>query len=162
MAISLNERITFTARQPVNNTENDDKRDAEKKVVTGGGALAATTAAAKSKAMKSGVDLFSTSEKAAKGIKGVTETTKTVTSVAKQSKGLWPKIVENAKWGKTKILSWGTKFKNNRLIKPLVQSKVFKWTAGGLGYLFGFVTLISGLSDIGKVTTEMIESKVSE
>ena len=38
MAVSLNERITFTA-QPANKTEND-KKDAEKKVVTGGGAVA--------------------------------------------------------------------------------------------------------------------------
>lgn len=160
MAVSLNERITFTA-QPANKTEND-KKDAEKKVVTGGGAVAATTAAARSKAMKSGVDLFSTSEKAAKGIKGVTETTKTVTSVAKQSKGLWPKIVENVKWAKTKILNWGAKFKNMKLIRLLVQSKAFKLFAGALGYLFGFVTLVSGLSDIGKVTTEMVESKVAD
>lgn len=160
MAISLNERITFTS-QPANNNKSDNK-DAEKKVVTGGGAVAATTAAARSKAMKSGVDLFSTSEKAAKGIKGVTETTKTVTSVAKQSKGLWSKIVGNAKWAKTKILNWGAKFKNTRFIKPIVNSKIFKAGAGALGYGFGFVTLISGLSDIGKVTTEMIESKVAD
>lgn len=160
MTISLNERITFTSI-PAHNADND-RKDAEKKVVTGGGAVAATTAAARSKAMKSGVDLFSTSEKAAKGIKGVTEATKTATSVAKQSKGLWTKIVDNARWAKTKVLKWGAKFKNTRFIKPIVNSKLFKAGAGALGYGFGFVTLVSGLSDIGKVTTEMIESKVAD
>ncbi len=158
MAISLNERITFTA-QPANNIETD-KKDAEKKVVTGGGAIAATTAAARTKAMKSGVDLFSTSEKAAKGIKGLTETTKAAAGVTQKSKGLWVKVAENAKWAKNAIMNWGTKFKNMKLVRPLVQSKAFKLAAGGLGYMFGFVTLVSGLSDIGKVTTEMVESKI--
>ena len=152
MAISLNDRITFTAQQPVNNnTENNDKRDAEKKVVTGGGAVAATTAAARAKAMKSGVDMYSS---ASKGIKGLTGTTKTAANVAKQTKSLWVKVAENAKWAKNAIL-------NAKYIKPIVKNKLVRGFAGALGYGFGFVTLVSGVSDIAKVTSETVQNNLN-
>lgn len=159
MAISLNERITFTS-QPANNN-NSDNKDAEKKVVTGGGAIAATTAAARTKAAKSGFDMFDSASKVSKGMKGFTETTKTAADVAKQSKGLFAKVAENARWAKNAILNWGTKFKSMKYVKPLVESKIFRAGAGALGYGFGFITLISGVSDIAKVTSETIESKIS-
>ena len=151
MAISLNDRITFTAQQPVNNnTENNDKRDAEKKVVTGGGAIAATTAAARAKAMKSGGDMYSST---ARGIKGFTETTKTAANVAKKTKSLWAKVAENAKWAKNAIL-------NAKYIRPIMKNKLVMGFAGALGYGFGFITLISGASDIVKVATETVEGKL--
>lgn len=144
MAISLNERITFTS-QPAN-SNNSDKKDAEKKVVTGGGAIAATTAAARTKAAKSGFDMFDSASKMSKGMKGLTETTKTATDVAKKSKGLFAKVAENARWAKNAILS---------------RSPILKFGASAIGYAFGFITLISGISDIAKVTSETIESKIS-
>ena len=159
MAISFNERITFTS-QTINNN-NSDKKDTEKKVVTGGGAIAATTAAVRTKAAKSGFDMFDSASKMSKGMKGFTETTKTASDVAKKSKNLFVKVAENAKWAKNAILNWGTKFKSMKYVKPLVESKIFKAGAGALGYGFGFITLISGISDIAKVTSETIESKVS-
>lgn len=157
MRVSFNNQITYTSNP---NTKNEEKRDAEKKVVTGGGAVAATTAAARSKAAKSGFDMFNSAKKVSQGMKGVTEATKTATNVAKQTKGLWAKVAENARWAKNSILTWGSKFKNTRFIKPLIKSPIFRGAAGALGYGFGFVTLISGLSDITKVTTEAVEGKL--
>jgi hypothetical protein len=146
--------VTFTSNKKVNTQE---RRDAEKKAVAGGGAIAATTTAARAKATKSGFDMFSSAQKVSKGMQTVTTGSKTVANVAKKTSSLWTKVVENAKWAKNAILNWGTKFKNIRFIKPLVQNSVFKFGAGAIGYAFGAVTLISGLSDITKASTDIVE-----
>ncbi len=158
MAISLNDRLTFTSNpRPV---KSDKDNDAEKKVVTGGGAVAATTTAAKARAAKS-FDVFNSAKEVSKGMKPLTETTKTAKNIAKQSKSLWAKVTENAKWATKSIINWSEKFKNMKYIKPLVESKVFRAGAGALGYGFGFVTLASGISDIAKVTSDTIDSQLN-
>lgn len=130
MTISLNERISFTSN-PAPQARNRDK-DAEKKIVAGGGAIAA----------KSGFDMFASASKVSKGMKGVAGVAKTTTAVTKQTTGLWAKVVENAKWAKDAVLNWGAKVKGMKVLKPLVNSKLYKFGAGFLGYGFGFVTLI--------------------
>ena len=50
--------------------------------------------------------------------------------------------------------------KGMKVLKPLVNSKLYKFGAGFLGYGFGFVTLISGLSDISKVATDAIDENI--
>lgn len=153
MAVTFNTANTaFTGRE-----RTKEQKDAEKKVVTGGGALAATTSAANLKATKSGFDMFSSAGKVSKGMSTVTGTAKAAKDVAKQSTSLWAKVGENARWAKDAILNWGTKFKNMKMIKPLVESRVFRGCAGFLGYGFGAVTLISGLSDITKVASDAVE-----
>lgn len=157
MLTILNEKISFTSSQ-TNRSERDN--ETERKVVTGGGAVAATTAAAKAKASKSGFDMFSSASQVSRGMNGVTSSAKVANNVAKQTKGLWGKVVENAKWAKNAVINWGNGLKNAKFIKPLVNSKLFQYGAGFLGYGFGFVTLISGLSDISKVTTEAVEKNI--
>ncbi len=157
MLTVLNEKISFTASTA---RRSDKEKETEKKVVTGGGAVAATTAAARAKAAKSGFDMFDSASKVSRGMQGVTNSAKVANNVAKQTKGLWSKVAENAKWAKNAVLNWGSGLKNAKFIKPLVNSKLFQYGAGFLGYGFGFVTLISGLSDISKVTTEAVEKNV--
>ncbi len=159
MRVSFSDKIAYTSN-PEQSNRSKERKDAEKKAVTGGGAIAATTAAARTKAAKSGFDMFNSAKKASQGLKAVKETTKTAANVTKQTKGLWVKVAENARWAKDAILNWGAKFKNMRIIKPIVRSPLFRGAAAALGYGFGFVTLISGLSDITKVTTEAIEGKL--
>ena len=141
MALKLN-TISFTSQYP----QNRDK-DAEKKIVTGGGAIAATTAAAQARATRSGLQM----------VKNATQITKTAGKVAKEGTTLWAKVCQNAKWAKDAIIGWGSKFKNLKFVKPIIESKAFRGCAGALGYGFGLVTLISGCSDIAKVATETIE-----
>ncbi len=150
MVVSLGtvQQISFTS------SEQDKKRDAEKKVVTGGGAVAATATATRAKAAKSGFDMFASSKEVARGMKNVTGTAKTVNQTVKQTTSLWGKVCENARWAKDAILNWGSKFKNMKMIKPLIESKLFRGCAGALGYGFGLVTLISGCSDIAKVASD--------
>lgn len=151
MSISLNTaNITFTGRTK-------EQKDAEKKVVTGGGALVATTSAARLKATKSGFDMFSSAEKVSKGMSTVTNTAKAAKTVAKETTGLWAKVCKNAKWAKDAILNWGENVQKMKFVKPLVQNKIFRGCAGALGYGFGAVTLIAGLSDITKVASDTIE-----
>lgn len=153
MAVTFNTaNTTFSYRE-----RTKEQKDAEKKVLTGGGAVAATASAANLKATKSGIDMFASTGKISRGMSTVTNTTKTASNVAKQTKSLWAKVGENARWAKDAILNWGTKFKNMKMIKPLVESRVFRGCAGFLGYGFGAVTLISGLSDITKVATDAVE-----
>lgn len=160
MTVSLDENIAFTGKHNrLNRPRTQEEKDRDKKVVTGGGAVAATTTAARAKAAKSGFDMFSSASKVSKG---VTTSAKTASDVAKQTKGLWAKVLENTKWAKNAILNWGKTLQNSKMLKPLVNSKLFKFGAGTLGYGFGIVTLISGLSDIGKVTTEAIEKQVNK
>ena len=157
MSISLNDKIAFTSNPAVSTRSGRDK-DTEKKVVTGGGAVAATTAAARAKGAKSGFDMFGSASKVSRGI---TSSAKTASNVAKETKGLWGKVAENARWAKKAIMNWGKALQNSKLLKPLVNSKLFRFGAGALGYGFGFVTLISGLADITKVTTEAIEKQAN-
>lgn len=153
MTVSLNTAsTTFTRRE-----RTKEQKDAEKKVVTGGGAVAATASVTNLKATKSGVDMFASTGKISRGMSTVTNTTKTASNVAKQTKSLWAKVGENARWAKDAILNWGTKFRNMKMIKPLVESRAFRGCAGFLGYGFGAVTLISGLSDITKVASDAVE-----
>ena len=157
MQISLNENISFTSKHnSFRRARTREEKDRDKKVVTGGGAIAATTTAAKTKAARSGFDMFGSASRVSNGI---TTSARTASNVAKQTKGLWGKVVENTKWAKNAILNWGKSLQNSRILKPLINSKLFKFGAGTLGYGFGIVTLISGLSDIGKVTTEAIEKQ---
>lgn len=157
MSISLGDKIAFTSNPAVSTRSGRDK-DTEKKVVTGGGAVAATTAAARAKAAKSGFDMFGSASKVSRGI---TSSAKTASNVAKETKGLWAKVAENAKWAKKAVMNWGKTLQNSKFLKPLVNSKLFRFGAGALGYGFGFVTLISGLADITKVTTEAIEKQAN-
>ena len=138
--------VTFTANE-------DKRKDAEKKAVTGGGAIAATTAATRGKAARSDFDMFASSKKLANGMQTVTQTAKNAKTVAKKSMTLWGKVCENAKWAKKAVMNWGTKFKSLKYIRPLVESKIFRGCAGVLGYGFGIVTLISGISNIAKIAT---------
>ncbi len=151
MSVSLN-TITFTG-----NERTQKQKDAEKKVVTGGGALAATTSAARVKASKSGFDMFASAGKVSKGMNTVTNTTKAVNTVAKESTGLWAKVCKNAKWAKDAVLNWGKNVKKMKFIKPLFESKLFRGCAGALGYGFGAITLIAGLADITKVASDAVE-----
>lgn len=132
--------------------------DSEKKVVAGGGAIAATASA---KATKSGFDMFTSAGKVSKGMQTVTDTTRVAGNVAKQSKGLMAYVAKSANWAKNAILNWGKNFQKIKWLKPLMESKLFKFGAGFMGYGFGAVTLIAGLADIGKATTETIERNLS-
>lgn len=153
MPISFNTaNIAFTGKE-----RTQKQKDAEKKVVTGGGAVAATASAARMKATKSGFDMFSSASKVSKGMSTVTSTAKTASKISKQSRSLWAKVGENARWAKNAILNWGKNVSNMKLIKPLVKSPVFRGVAGALGYGFGVITLIAGLSDITKVASDAVE-----
>lgn len=150
MKIVANQPITYTARSK-------EQKDAEKKVVAGGGAIAAATSVARTRAVKSSFDMFGSAKKITSGI---TSTTRMATQVTKKSTGLWAKIVKNAKWAKNAILKWGDQFKNTKWIKPVINSPLFKKCAGFLGYGFGAVTLISGLTDIANVALDAADGKI--
>lgn len=147
--------ISFTSNETGNR-----KNDSEKKVVTGGGAIAATASAGRVKAAKSGFDMFASSKQVSQGMRNITNTTKEFQNVANQTKSLWTRVCENAKWAKDAILNFGSKFTNSKFLKPLIESKLFRGCAGFLGYGFGVVTLISGLSDIVNVTTDTAQSHI--
>ena len=154
MLVSLNTaKISF-------GTSDEKKREAEKKVVTGGGAVAAATTATRAKAARSGFDMFASSKEVARGMKTVTGTAKAVNNTVKQTTSLWGKVCENAKWAKIAILKWGAKFQNSRYIRPLIENRLFRGCAGALGYGFGLVTLISGCSDIIKVTSDAADGNL--
>ncbi len=132
----------------------DDTKNAEKKVVTGGGAVAAAAGATRVKAARSGFDMFASSKKVSQGMSQITNSTRAINNTIKRSTSLWAKVCENARWAKNAIIKWGSKFKNMRMIKPLIESRLFRGCAGALGYGFGLVTLISGCSDIAKVASD--------
>ena len=157
MQVSFN-TVSFTSKEDVKDAK-EKRKEAEKKVVTGGGATAAAISASRAKAANSGFDVFASSKKVSQGLQTVTNAGKTATTVAKKGSTLWAKVCENAKWAKNAIINWGTKFKNMKYIKPLVNSKPFMMFAGALGYGFGLVTLISGCSDIAKVATDVAQGK---
>lgn len=154
VSLNVNNKVAFLGMSK------EEKKDAEKKVVTGGGAVAATATATRARAARSGFDMFASSKQVAQGMKNVTGAAKTVNSTLKQTTSLWGKVCENAKWAKDAIIYWGSKFKNLKAIKPLVESRVFRFGAGALGYGFGLVTLISGCSDIAKVASEAAEGNL--
>lgn len=132
--------------------------DSEKKVVTGGGAIVATATA---KATKSGFDVFTSAGKVSKGMQTVTDTTRVAGNVAKQSKGLMTYVAKSANWLKNAILDFRGTLGKIKFLRPFVNSKLFNYCAGALGYGFGAITLIAGLADIGRATTETIERNLS-
>lgn len=153
MDVTLNPKVSYTSRS-------QERKDAEKKVVTGTGAVAAATSAANVKATKSGFDMFTSASKITKGMKTSTEATKIIGETVQKSKGVWSRASEASKWVKDWIIKGGSKFKNVKFIKPLINNKAFKFCAGGVGYICGAATLVSGLSDIGKATTNAVENRL--
>lgn len=142
MAVTFNPQFTGKERT-------QKQKDAEKKVITGGGALAAANV----KATKGGVDLFATT----KGLSAVNKGVATANTVTKKATTLWGTVCSKAKWAKDAIINWSSKFKNMKYIKPLVENRVFRACAGVLGFVFGLITLITGLSDIGKVAVDAFQ-----
>ena len=121
----------------------NNNHDSEKKVVAGGGAIAAS---------KSGLDMFSSTKK-------VTNTTK---AVGEDSKGLMAYVLKSANLLKNAILDFRETLGKIKFLRPFVNSKLFTYCARALGYGFGAVTLIAGLADIGKATTETLERNFSQ
>jgi len=140
----------------------DDTKNAEKKVVTGGGAVAAAAGATRVKAARSGFDMFASSKKVSQGMSQITNSTRAINNTIKRSTSLWAKVCENARWAKKSIIEWGQNVKSSRFIKPLLESPIFRKCAGALGYGFGLVTLISGISDIAKVTVDTAQNNLSK
>ena len=91
----------------------------------------------------------------------VTDTTRVAGNVAKQSKGLMAYVAKSANWLKNAILDFRGTLGKIKFLRPFVNSKLFTYCAGALGYGFGAITLIAGLADIGKATTETIERNLS-
>lgn len=151
-------KVAFNYNKPIFFTSSQDKEDkkTEKKIIAGGGTVAGTATIARANAAKNGFNIVNETKKISEGMKGVQTATSTATNVAKKTVGLWGKVKENAAWATNKIIKWGESLKNAKYIKPLINSKAFRFSAGALGYGFGLVTLISGLSDIAKVTTDTL------
>ena len=154
-------RVVYNHIKPIvfSSSQDNEDRKTEKKIVAGGGTVAGTATIARANATKNGFNIINESKKITEGMKGVQTATSTATNVANKTVGLWGKVKENAAWVTNKIIKWGETLKNTKYIKPLVDSKAFRFGAGALGYGFGLVTLISGLSDIAKVTTDTLNNK---
>lgn len=147
--------ITFTSKK---SKQKDKNKEAGKKVVTGGGAVVATASTLnRAKTARKGFDMFASASRLSNGMTTITETSGAINTAAKKTYTLWGKVCENAKWLKTKIIKWADKFKNMKYIKPLLESKVFRFTAGAIGYIFGAMTLISGLTEISKAATNTLQ-----
>lgn len=139
-----NYNLSFTGEMA-----DENKKDVGKKIVTGGGVIGAVTNISR-------FDAFKSAKSLSKGMTGITNSAKVVSNAAKQSKSLNPKAVENMKWLKTSVLKWGAKFKDTPVVKYLVSSPVFRGIASFLGYGFGILTLVSGCSDIVRVTSDAL------
>ena len=107
------------------------QKENEKKAVAGGGAVAAISQTVHKKALKQS---FFNAKKGAN----------LMSNLSKKMPKLFTKVADNVKF-----------------IKNLaIQNKYFKWCAKPISYVFGAITLISGLADIGKCVTDTVE-KVS-
>lgn len=142
-----------------NRTQEEKKKEAAKKAVEGGGAVAATAKLTSNK--KAGVDFFTKASEASGGMKKSVEALKTASETAKKSTSLWSKCANAVKSTKASIIEWGSTVKANRLVKPLLASKAFRYFAGFLGYGFGVVTLITGAGDIVDVANDAVNGKFS-
>lgn len=152
VSLNPNNKYAFTGRE-----KSQESKDAEKKIVAGGGVVAATASTVRK--TQSRFDIFKSAGKVSKGMATTAELTATADKTAKQAKGLWGKVCENAKWAKNAIVQWGEKFVNMKYIKPLIHSKAFRFVAGILGYGFGIVTLIYGVNEIAETTTKSLGNK---
>ncbi len=132
--------ITFTS----NTQKSKDRKDAGQEVVKDGGAVAAV--AGGTKAAKSGLNTYTQGVK--RGMHVATQTTNSARNITAKSTTLWGRVCQNAKFARESVLQWGAQFKNLRYIRPLVENPVFRACAGGCGYAFGAIALLSGISDI--------------
>ncbi|MFI3299789.1 MAG: hypothetical protein R3Y28_00060 [Candidatus Gastranaerophilales bacterium] len=134
----------------------EDKKDTAKDVVTGGGAIAATKHATTNIAKTPNEFLRKagqTSSKLKEGQKAVEATIENGQKAGSMMQRLWQKT-KNAKSSMTeRFIKWGENAKASKFVKPLLQSKVYKYSAGFIGYGFGAVTLINGLCDISDLAT---------
>lgn len=156
---SYNSRQMTLAEKKEAQKREEKKKEAAKKTIEGGGAVAATAKITSSK--KAGVDFFTKAGEASGGLRRSAETLRTASETAKKSTSLWSKCSRAVKSTKASIIEWGATVKANRLIKPLLASKAFRYFAGFLGYGFGVVTLITGAGDIVDVANDAVNGKFS-
>lgn len=133
--------------------DSDKRKEAAKDAVKGGGAVAATSAAL-SNGKK--VDMFRKAGKASKDLEKGSIALKNVGQATKKATGLFAKCKKAYSTTKSSIVEWGRTVKASRFVKPLLESRAFRWGAGLAGYGFGFVTLVTGLGDIAKFTLDSI------
>ena len=135
------------------NSDDDKKKEAAKEAVKGGGAVAATSAAISNKKK---VDMFTKASKASKELERGSQTIKNVGNVAEKTTGLLSKCKTAYQTTREAVITWGRTVKTSKYIRPILKSAPFRWGAGLIGYGFGAVTLITGLGDIAKVTTDTL------
>ena len=133
----------------------EEKKEAAKKAVEGGGAVAATSSAL-SAGRKSGVDMFTKANRVSHELNRGSESLRAANVTLKKTTGLWNKCKNAYSSAKNSIIEWGKTAKTWKFVKPLLESRAFRFAAGFLGYGFGIVTLITGLGDVANTAVDAV------
>ncbi|MDR1327796.1 MAG: hypothetical protein LBJ74_05255 [Heliobacteriaceae bacterium] len=133
--------VSFTAEKRHLTDEQKKKVEGTKEVAVGGTAIYGGHKITQKQVFQSFKTLNKTSNMAVQGMN-------TTTKVIKQSTSLWSRVANNVKWAKGATIDGAQRFAKSPLIKSLVENRAFRGLAGVFGYGFGFVSLITGLTDI--------------
>ena len=137
--------IYFRARMTETSNREDDKKVSGKEVAVATGATGATGSAI---AQKSSFSAFN------KKINATTKTTKETLELASQTgsqaKSVFGKFAQNCARYKQGIINFGQRVTTSPILKPILQSRVYRGFAGFLG---GATASLVAISGIGEVTT---------
>lgn len=147
-AITYNNQISYRGR------DNDDKKRVTTSDVSTATGTAAAATATRGGAWKTLKQFGFDTEK----LKNVSAETKEAIQFAenttKEAKGLWAGLAKNSKRFTNAIIEWGQTVKANRFIKPILESGVYKKTAGVIGGATAVFVFISG---VGHMTKKVID-----
>ncbi len=144
-AVRYNTNLNYTGQR-----DDDKKRVTTAEVATVTGTSAATATASRTGAWKTFRQFGFETDR----MKNISAETKEAIQFAKrtgtEAKGLWAGLSKNAKKFTDAIIDWGHTVKANRFIKPILESGVYKKTAGLIGGATAFFVFVTGVCSMSK------------
>jgi len=154
-AINYNNQISYQRRE----NDDDKRRVTTAEVSTATGTAAAASTASRGGAWKT-LKQFGFDTDKLRNISAETrDTLKFAQTTTEEAKGLWAGIAKNSKRFTNAIIEWGQTVKANRFIKPILESGVYKKTAGLLGGMTAIFVFITGVGHMTKKVVNGVQDR---
>ena len=144
--IRYNNQISYQRRE----NDDDKRRVTPAEVSTATGTAAAASTATRGGAWKTLKQFGFDTDKLTNVSAETRDTIKFAQKTTEEAKGLWAGIAKNSKRFTNAIIEWGQTVKANKFIKPILESGVYKKTAGVIGGATAIFVFVTGVGHMAK------------
>ncbi len=155
-AVNYNNNIAYAGR---NGKDDDQKKVTTSEVAAVTGTSAATATASRTGAWKTFKQFGFDTQKMRNVSAETKEALQFAQKTGQEAKGLWAGLSKNAKRFTDAIIDWGHTVKANRFIKPILESGVYKRTAGLIGGAVAFFVFVTGVGNMTKKVVNGVQDR---